>query len=154
MKLLHVHAFPIILFFLFLFCSACGELIKALPGQPAKQYSGYILTQPQHGRALFYYFVEADFANPLAHSLTLWLNSVLSAKDNMEFLLNWFQEFLLYKNLDLYLSGGSYAVHYIPQLVDLILNYNKRFSGSPIKLKAIAVNISLPNYSIVVFSYI
>ncbi|MBA0781144.1 hypothetical protein Gotri_002099 [Gossypium trilobum] len=54
--------------------NACGELIKALPGQPAKQYSGYILTQPQHGRALFYYFVEADSANPLAHPLTLWLN--------------------------------------------------------------------------------
>ncbi|TYG72441.1 hypothetical protein ES288_D04G021300v1 [Gossypium darwinii] len=164
MKLLHVHAFPIILFFLFLFCSACGKLIKALPGQPAKQYSGYILTQPQHGRALFYYFVEADFANPCTSfniSNMLYLESPIRVGfsysntsshylDNMEFLLNWFQEFLLYKNLDLYLSGGSYAVHYIPQLVDLILNYNKRFSGSPIKLKAIAVNISLPNYSIVV----
>ncbi|XP_040947597.1 serine carboxypeptidase-like 43 [Gossypium hirsutum] len=67
----------------------------------------------------------------------------------MEFLLNWFQEFLLYKNLDLYLSGGSYAVHYIPQLVDLILNYNKRFSGSPIKLKAIALGNPLLDPDIV-----
>ncbi|PPS10894.1 hypothetical protein GOBAR_AA09750 [Gossypium barbadense] len=74
MKLLHVCAFPIISFFLFLFCSACDELIKALPGQSAKQYSGYILTQPQHGRALFYYFVEADSANPPAHPLTLRLD--------------------------------------------------------------------------------
>ena len=74
MKLLLV--FTVISFF-FLYGSS-GELIKALPGQPAdvafKQYSGYIVTEPQHGRALFYYFVEVDSANPLSHPLTLWLN--------------------------------------------------------------------------------
>ncbi|KAA3483885.1 serine carboxypeptidase-like 45 isoform X4 [Gossypium australe] len=74
MKLLLV--FPLLSFFFF--CSASCEVIKGLPGQPAnvgfKQYSGYILVQSQHGRALFYYFVEADSANPLAHPLTLWLN--------------------------------------------------------------------------------
>ncbi|KAB2090217.1 hypothetical protein ES319_A03G109500v1 [Gossypium barbadense] len=71
MKLLLV--FPLLS--LFFFCSASCEVIKALSGQPAnvgfKQYSGYILVQPQHGRALFYYFVEADSANPLANPLTL-----------------------------------------------------------------------------------
>lgn len=65
----------------FFFYNASGELlIKALPGQPAanvdfKQYSGFIVTQPQHGRALFYYFVELDSAHdPRLHPLTLRFN--------------------------------------------------------------------------------
>lgn len=57
---------------------SCAELISALPGQPNnvpfKQYSGYILTDANHGRALFYYFVEAQSTNPLSLPLTLWLN--------------------------------------------------------------------------------
>ncbi|KAG5629602.1 hypothetical protein H5410_001319, partial [Solanum commersonii] len=38
------------------------ELITSLPRQPPniffKQHSGYIVTNSQHGRALFYYFVH------------------------------------------------------------------------------------------------
>lgn len=68
--------FPLLSFFFF--CSASCEVTNGLPGQPAnvgfKQYAGYVLLQPQHARALFYYFVEADSSNPLAHPLTLWLN--------------------------------------------------------------------------------
>ncbi|MBA0648492.1 hypothetical protein Goklo_016198 [Gossypium klotzschianum] len=41
--------------------------------------------------------------------------------------------------------------HYIPQLADLILDYNKRFSGRPIKLKAIALGNPLldPDISVI-----
>lgn len=66
-----------LLFFL-IYSKSSAELITALPGQPAnvafKQYSGYIATDSQHGRALFYYFVEAESADPLSLPLTLWLN--------------------------------------------------------------------------------
>ncbi|XVF85992.1 hypothetical protein PTKIN_Ptkin17bG0165100 [Pterospermum kingtungense] len=194
-------------FFFFFFYSASGELIKALPGQPDnvgfKQYSGYIVTEPQHGRALFYYFVEVDSANPKLHPLTLWfnggpgcsslgfgafmehgpfqpgedgdliknkyswnlesnmlylespigvgfsysntssdylsLNDTTTADENLQFLLNWFKEFPQYRDSDLFLSGESYAGHYVPQLAALILDYNKRFSGRPVRLKAIAL---------------
>lgn len=59
--------------------SKCGaEIIRSLPGQPSKapfnQYSGYVVTDAGHGRALFYYFAEADVPNPLSKPLTLWLN--------------------------------------------------------------------------------
>ncbi|KAF9624140.1 hypothetical protein IFM89_008078 [Coptis chinensis] len=54
-----------------------GELITALPDQPSnvsfKQYSGYTVTDAQHGRALFYHFAEADPVDPLIRPLTLWL---------------------------------------------------------------------------------
>ncbi|KAA8530332.1 hypothetical protein F0562_005041 [Nyssa sinensis] len=48
-----------------------------IKGQPTnvsfKQYSGYIVTDQRHGRALFYYFVEAE-SYPLSRPLTMWLN--------------------------------------------------------------------------------
>ncbi|OMO82413.1 Peptidase S10, serine carboxypeptidase [Corchorus olitorius] len=152
-----------------------AELITRLPGQPAnvgfKQYSGYIVTDSKHGRALFYYFVEIDAAEPLLHPLTLWFNggpgcsslgygafkehgpfqpgedgnlvknqySWNLAKDNLQFLVNWFKEFPQYRNSDLYLTGESYAGHYVPQLAALLLDYNKHSNGKPIKLKAIAL---------------
>jgi serine carboxypeptidase-like clade 2 len=60
------------------YSKSSAKVITALPGQPTnvsfKQYSGYITTDAQHGRALFYYFVEAESTKPLSQPLTLWLN--------------------------------------------------------------------------------
>ncbi|PQQ13874.1 serine carboxypeptidase II-3-like [Prunus yedoensis var. nudiflora] len=53
-----------------------ADKIEALPGQPAgevnfNQYAGYVTVDPKAGRALFYYFVEANnsSSNPLVLSL-------------------------------------------------------------------------------------
>lgn len=53
-----------------------ADKIEALPGQPAgevnfNQYAGYVTVDPTAGRALFYYFVEANnsSSNPLVLSL-------------------------------------------------------------------------------------
>lgn len=66
------------LLFLLFIHNSCAELIKALPGQPSNvsfnQYSGYIVTDAEHGRALFYYFAEAQSPDHLSLPLTLWLN--------------------------------------------------------------------------------
>ena len=60
------------------YSKSSAKVITALPGQPTnvsfKQYSDYITTDAQHGRALFYYFVEAESTKPLSQPLTLWLN--------------------------------------------------------------------------------
>nr|GMD95893.1 serine carboxypeptidase-like 45 [Ipomoea batatas] len=52
-------------------------MIDSLPGQPSDvnfiQYSGYIVTDKLHGRALFYYFAEAQSQNRFSKPLTLWL---------------------------------------------------------------------------------
>ncbi|XP_057866751.1 serine carboxypeptidase-like 45 [Cryptomeria japonica] len=54
-----------------------SDLIEKLPGQteivPFKQYGGYITTDEEHGRALYYYFVEAQ-TNATSRPLVLWLN--------------------------------------------------------------------------------
>lgn len=52
------------------------DLVVSLPGQPKvefSQYAGYVDIDVNHGRSLFYYFVEAD-QDPHNKPLTLWLN--------------------------------------------------------------------------------
>jgi len=52
------------------------DLLHTLPGQTQnvtfKQYSGYITVDEQHGKALFYYFVETEI-DPQSRPLALWL---------------------------------------------------------------------------------
>ncbi|KAF9604090.1 hypothetical protein IFM89_002765 [Coptis chinensis] len=208
------------LFFFLLFTKSYGELITALPDQPSnvsfKQYSGYTVTDAQHGRALFYYFAEADSVDPLTRPLTLWLNggpgcsslgfgafmehgpfqpgengiliknkyswnlasNVLyvespigvgfsysntssdyfrwndteTAADNLRFIISWLEEFPQYKDSELYLTGESYAGHYVPQLAALIVEYNKMPNIAPIKLKAIAIGNPLLDLDISITS--
>ncbi|XP_056169338.1 serine carboxypeptidase-like 45 [Syzygium oleosum] len=67
---------------------------------------------------------------------TSYYNSVddtMIARNNLAFLLNWFEEFPEYKERDLFVTGESYAGHYVPQLAMLIVQ-SKLF-----KLKGIAI---------------
>lgn len=54
-----------------------GDKVIQLPGQPDgvnfDQYAGYVTVDNTSGRALFYYFVEAD-ENSSSKPLVLWLN--------------------------------------------------------------------------------
>lgn len=62
-----------------------------------------------------------------------------TAKDAYAFLVNWFERFPQYKNRDFYLTGESYAGHYVPQLAYNILHNNKNANHSFINLKGIAI---------------
>ncbi|KVH92700.1 Peptidase S10, serine carboxypeptidase [Cynara cardunculus var. scolymus] len=68
----------VLVFWLCFLRNCNSELISALPGQPSnvsfQQHSGYIVTNKEHGRSLFYYFVQADSVNHSSLPLTLWLN--------------------------------------------------------------------------------
>nr|XP_016510630.1 PREDICTED: serine carboxypeptidase-like 40 [Nicotiana tabacum] len=191
----------------FFYFKSSAELITSLPGQPPniffKQYSGYIVTNAQHGRALFYYFVEADSENAASLPLTVWLNGgpgcsyvgygafmehgpfrpgidgsliknkyswnlgnvscflndhiekiehairglpvgfsysntssdninwddTATAKENLQFILNWFKKFPQYRNSDVYLTGESYAGSHMnwPNLYGLLVVYTHSF---------------------------
>ncbi|XP_051124209.1 serine carboxypeptidase-like 40 [Andrographis paniculata] len=187
------------------------DFIPRLPGQPAggvpfKQYGGYVAVDPAGGRALYYYFVEAQHPkkSPSQLPLLLWLNggpgcsslaygamdelgpfrvhsdgktlyknnfawnyaaNVLflespagvgfsysnttkdyeksgdrnTAKDNYAFLLNWFERFPEYKGRDFYISGESYAGHYVPQLAHVVHRNNLRANKTIINLKGIII---------------
>ncbi|OMO79226.1 Peptidase S10, serine carboxypeptidase [Corchorus capsularis] len=179
------------------------------------QYSGYIVTDARHGRALFYYFVEADSNTDEFKPLTLWLNGgpgcsslgfgafmengpfkpaedgtliknqyswnlesnmlyvespigvgfsysntsnnyfwndTQTAQDNLMFILNWLEEFPMYKDSDFFLVGESYAGHYIPQLAALLVEHNKKPNVQPVNLKAIALGNPLLDIDISVLA--
>ncbi|KAK4770843.1 hypothetical protein SAY87_031375 [Trapa incisa] len=61
------------------------------------------------------------------------VNDKITARDNLMFLHNWFNKFPQYKNRDLYITGESYAGHYVPQLGALVAQ-SKKFN-----LKGIAI---------------
>ncbi|KAK7321712.1 hypothetical protein VNO77_32595 [Canavalia gladiata] len=62
-----------------------------------------------------------------------------TAMDSYIFLLNWFERFPQYKTRDLFITGESYAGHYVPQLADTILSNNKLTNHTVINLKGIAI---------------
>ncbi|XP_041007692.1 serine carboxypeptidase-like 25 [Juglans microcarpa x Juglans regia] len=69
-----------------------------------------------------------------------------TARDSLQFLIRWLDRFPRYKNREVYLTGESYAGHYVPQLAKEIMTYNKH-SKHPINLKGIMVgNAVTDNY--------
>uniref|UniRef100_A0A2N9J3L9 Carboxypeptidase n=1 Tax=Fagus sylvatica TaxID=28930 RepID=A0A2N9J3L9_FAGSY len=68
-----------------------------------------------------------------------------TAADNYVFLLNWLERFSEYKNRDFYISGESYAGHYVPQLAHTILYHNKKANKTIINLKGIIIGNAVIN---------
>ncbi|PWA44485.1 Peptidase S10, serine carboxypeptidase [Artemisia annua] len=62
-----------------------------------------------------------------------------TAKDSYTFLLNWFERFPQYKNRSFFITGESYAGHYVPQLASLILSENEKTNQTIINLTGIAI---------------
>ncbi|XP_076883277.1 serine carboxypeptidase 1-like [Bidens hawaiensis] len=62
-----------------------------------------------------------------------------TAKDSYTFLLNWLHRFPQYKTHDFFITGESYAGHYVPQLASLICSENKKRNQTIINLRAIAI---------------
>ncbi|XP_024037450.1 serine carboxypeptidase-like 25 isoform X3 [Citrus clementina] len=122
-----------------------ADRIASLPGQPKvsfQQFSGYVAVNKVPGRALFYWLTEATH-NPLNKPLVVWLNG---AKDSLQFLIRWMDRFPRYKGREVYLTGESYAGHYVPQLAREIMIHNSK-SKHPINLKGIMVgNAVTDNY--------
>ncbi|XP_034672361.1 serine carboxypeptidase-like 45 [Vitis riparia] len=50
----------------------------------------------------------------------------ITARDNLAFLQLWFLKFPQYKHRDLFITGESYAGHYVPQLAELMIQFNKK----------------------------
>ncbi|KAM5562443.1 hypothetical protein ABKV19_017590 [Rosa sericea] len=61
-----------------------------------------------------------------------------TARDMHTFLLKWYEKFPAYKSRELFLTGESYAGHYIPQLAVAILDHNKHSTGFKFNLKGVA----------------
>ncbi|XP_042425863.1 serine carboxypeptidase II-3-like [Zingiber officinale] len=64
-----------------------------------------------------------------------------TAIDALIFLVNWFERFPEYKGRDFFITGESYAGHYVPQLAHAILHHKDRL----INLKGIAIGNAVIN---------
>ncbi|XP_073101769.1 serine carboxypeptidase-like 34 [Elaeis guineensis] len=56
------------------------------------------------------------------------LGDKITAIDSYNFLVNWFKRFPQFKSHDFYITGESYAGHYVPQLAEKIIDENKKAS--------------------------
>ncbi|XP_066306264.1 serine carboxypeptidase-like 26 [Miscanthus floridulus] len=184
-----------------------GNRVALLPGQPrnppVSQFAGYVTVNEHNGRALFYWFFEAQ-TSPAHKPLLLWLNGgpgcssvgygaaselgplrvtkhgaglefnniawnseanllflespvgvgfsytntssdltklddAFVAEDAYSFLVNWLKRFPQYKGREFYISGESYAGHYVPQLAELVYDRNKGKTNTYINLKGFMV---------------
>ncbi|KAF4346886.1 hypothetical protein G4B88_014994 [Cannabis sativa] len=73
-----------------------------------------------------------------------------TAADNYLFLVKWLERFPEYKHRDFYISGESYAGHYVPQLAHTILyhnnnNNNNNTNNTIINLKGILIGNAVIN---------
>lgn len=70
------------------------------------------------------------------------VNDDITARDNLAFLEHWFEKFPEYRNRDFYITGESYAGHYVPQLAQLIVQSKMKFN-----LKGIAIGNPLLEFN-------
>ncbi|MED6123495.1 Serine carboxypeptidase-like 45 [Stylosanthes scabra] len=57
-----------------------------------------------------------------------YVDDEMTARDNLVFLQNWFTKFPEYKSNDFFITGESYAGHYVPQLAQLIVETKTKFN--------------------------
>ncbi|CAJ2668619.1 serine carboxypeptidase 1-like [Trifolium pratense] len=62
-----------------------------------------------------------------------------TAQDAYVFLINWLERFPQYKTRDFYITGESYAGHYVPQLASTIIYNNIHYKQTLINLKGISI---------------
>ncbi|GLU07057.1 hypothetical protein SLE2022_240340 [Rubroshorea leprosula] len=70
-----------------------------------------------------------------------------TAMDMHVFMLKWYEKFPELKSRELFLTGESYAGHYIPQLADLLLDHNAHSTGFKFNLKGIAIGNPLLKFN-------
>ncbi|XP_057767194.1 serine carboxypeptidase II-2 [Salvia miltiorrhiza] len=66
-----------------------------------------------------------------------------TAADNLKFIEKWLERFPQYKGSDFYLTGESYAGHYVPQLTRAIVQHNEKNGEETINLKGFMVGNAL-----------
>ncbi|XP_039686659.1 serine carboxypeptidase-like 29 isoform X2 [Medicago truncatula] len=66
-----------------------------------------------------------------------------TTEDSLIFLLKWFERFPRYKETDFFISGESYAGHYVPQLSQVIVKHNSATKQNSINLKGYMVGNAL-----------
>nr|CAD1839814.1 unnamed protein product [Ananas comosus var. bracteatus] len=108
--------------------ATAAPLILWLNGGPG--CSSYI----EHFNHVFFSFFQLILTSDLytaGDNRTAW--------DAYTFLVNWFERFPQYKYRDFYITGESYAGHYVPQLSQIVYQQNKGIEKPIINFKGFMV---------------
>ncbi|KAL9313989.1 hypothetical protein ACSQ67_019441 [Phaseolus vulgaris] len=89
--------------------------------------------------------VGVGFSYAKGSSSYMTVNDEATARDNLVFLLRWFNKFPQYRSRDLFLTGESYAGHYVPQLAKLMIKMNTK--KKIFNLKGIALGNPVLEYA-------
>lgn len=127
-------------------CSSigAGAFVEHGPFKP----SGNVLVQNQYSwnKEANMLYLESPagvgFSYSANKSFYASVNDEITAKDNLMFLERWFDKFPEYKNRDFFITGESYAGHYVPQLAHLIVQSKTKFN-----LKGIAIGNPLLEFN-------
>ncbi|KAK6241545.1 hypothetical protein SCA6_006934 [Theobroma cacao] len=150
----YVKADQLFSFFFFLVqgpgCSSVGygEAEELGPFFPQNDTKTLKLNPHRWNKAANLLFVESPFGVGFSYTNTSndfnTLGDAITAKDSYAFLINWFKRFPQFKSHDFYISGESYAGHYVPQLAEVIFDSNKKASKEDhINLKGFAIGNAL-----------
>eukprot|EP00257_Ricinus_communis_P017073 XP_015575420.1 serine carboxypeptidase-like 34 [Ricinus communis] len=113
-------------------CSSIGygEAEELGPFFPRKRQPELKLNPYSWNKAANLLFIESPVGVGFSYTNTSSdineLGDTLAAQDSYTFLLNWFQRFPQFKSHDFYISGESYAGHYVPQLAEVIYDNNRK----------------------------
>ncbi|XP_007043281.2 PREDICTED: serine carboxypeptidase-like 34 [Theobroma cacao] len=131
-------------------CSSVGygEAEELGPFFPQNDTKTLKLNPHRWNKAANLLFVESPFGVGFSYTNTSndfnTLGDAITAKDSYAFLINWFKRFPQFKSHDFYISGESYAGHYVPQLAEVIFDSNKKASKEDhINLKGFAIGNAL-----------
>ncbi|KAK4264563.1 hypothetical protein QN277_025722 [Acacia crassicarpa] len=89
--------------------------------------------------------VGVGFSYAKGSSSHFTVNDEATARDNLVFLIRWFKKFPHYRHRALFLTGESYAGHYVPQLAKLMIEMNKK--EKIFNLKGVALGNPLLEYA-------
>lgn len=126
-------------------CSSVGVGALLELGPFFSNYNGTGLVRNEHSwnKLANIVFVESPAFVGFSYSNTSsdysFFSDDLTAKYNLAFTLGWFVKFPEYKKNEFYLTGESFAGHYVPELAQQILSYNEQSTGFKINFKGFAV---------------
>ncbi|KAE9590161.1 hypothetical protein Lal_00027914 [Lupinus albus] len=127
-------------------CSSvgAGAFIEHGPFKPSE--NGLVKNEYSWNKEANMLYLESPagvgFSYSTNQSFYDFVNDEITAKDNLVFLQNWFTKFPEYTNNDFFITGESYAGHYVPQLAQLIVKTKTKFN-----LKGIAIGNPLLEFN-------
>ncbi|XWS39587.1 hypothetical protein CRYUN_Cryun18bG0068100 [Craigia yunnanensis] len=130
-------------------CSSIGygEAEELGPFFPLKDVPNLKLNPHSWNKAANLLFVESPVGVGFSYTNTSSdlneLGDKATAEDSYVFLVNWFKRFPQFKSHDFYISGESYAGHYVPQLTEVIFDSNNASKADYINLKGFLIGNAL-----------